>query len=213
MLCLICSNSNLQIWDVAAKPARTYFRCESCDYLFMDPEQRLSSEQEAERYHQHRNQASEGYIKFFEPLVGEIQRLRITGANKALDYGCGPGTLLMDLLIQKSWFVSCYDPLFLPDENVLTQTYDLVTCTEVWEHLHDPVQVFARLQTLLSSNSILAVMTSAYPSKEDFALWPYRRDMTHVGFFSESTMRIIAAKYNWQLVFAQSPYWVFRKQL
>ena len=210
--CLICSNSNLLTWEVSAKPERTYFKCERCDYLFMDPEQRLSSEQEAERYRHHQNQASAGYIKFFEPLVEEIEKQRAANTNKALDFGCGPESVLMDLLKQKSWQVTGYDPLFLQNKNVLKERYDLVTCTEVWEHVHNPILVFDQLQSLLATNSLLAVMTSGYPKNAEFSSWYYRRDLTHIGFFTESTMKVIAEKYNWDLLFAKSPYWIFRKK-
>ncbi len=178
----------------------------------MDPAQRLSVEEESARYRCHQNEASAAYVKFFEPLVAEIEGQRIFGASKALDFGCGPGTVLMDLLKQKSWQVTAYDPLFRPHENVLTQEYDLVTCTEVWEHLHEPTQVFKLLQSLLAPGALLAVMTSAPPESNEFASWQYRRDLTHVGFFSAAAMKFIAAKYNWSLIFAKSPYWVFRKQ-
>lgn len=211
MKCLICQGSNLQVWDVSANPKRTYFKCEQCDYLFMDPEQRWSEEQEVERYRLHQNQVTDGYLKFFEPLIVEIEKYRKPHQIKALDFGCGPEPVLAELLKQKSWKTTFYDPLFFPDQNVLKNKYDLVTSTEVWEHLYQPIAVLDQLQDLLSSSALLAVMTSSPPNQEEFSSWSYRRDMTHVGFFSEKAMKFIAQRYGWEILFSKSPYWMLHK--
>ena len=65
---------------------------------------------------------------------------------------------------------------------------------------------------ILKTFGLLAVMTAAHPGVGLFHDWQYRRDLTHVIFFTEKTMRWIADHFNLDLIKAQTPYWVFQKK-
>ncbi len=97
--------------------------------------------------------------------------------------------------------MALYDPAFRPDESALTRTYDFITCTEVVEHFHRPAQEFARFDGLLRPGGWLAVMTGFVTAQTDFSRWHYRRDPTHVVFFSQRTFEVLAARHGWDCEF------------
>eukprot|EP01107_Rhizomastix_libera_P007396 TRINITY_DN2205_c0_g1_i2.p1 TRINITY_DN2205_c0_g1~~TRINITY_DN2205_c0_g1_i2.p1 ORF type:complete len:114 (-),score=12.08 TRINITY_DN2205_c0_g1_i2:96-437(-) len=106
-----------------------------------------------------------------------------------------------------------YDPYFFPNRDVLTRTYDFITLTEVAEHFYHPYEEFSFLGSLLSSGGILVVMTSFLPNTKgfDFADWYYRRDPTHVVFYTEKTMKDIAKRNNWTCSFPRKNVTLFQK--
>jgi SAM-dependent methyltransferase len=85
-----------------------------------------------------------------------------------------------------------FDPFFHPDRASLAGVYDFVALCEVIEHLFTPRAELERLRGLLRPGGWLGVMTSLWTDEVDFARWHYRRDPTHVAFYSEATFRWIA---------------------
>lgn len=195
---------------------QSYFHCVNCDLIFLTPKERLSAETEKTRYDMHENEESPGYRQFLEPLILEIEnhtRLRSQPPEQTsvLDYGCGPTAFLSKLLAEKSYVTENYDIFYFTNQNPLQRPYDVIVCTEVWEHLFHPLEEIEQLVKLLNPGGLLAVMTSAHQGLDHFADWYYRRDPTHVVFFSEVTMTWIAAYFQLKLTKAQSPYWIFQK--
>ena len=93
-----------------------------------------------------------------------------------------------------------YDPYFFLDANLLDQTYDFITCTEVVEHFYDPAGEFDRFNTMLRPGGWLAVMTCFQTNDDLFAEWHYRKDPTHVVFYREATLRWLAEKQGWRCI-------------
>ena len=123
-------------------------------------------------------------------------------AQTALDFGCGPGPVLAGLLRDSGISVDTYDPYFAPDMAYQEKNYDLITATEVVEHLSDPISVLRHLTTLLKLKGILAIMTLFHPNEVSlFQQWWYRRDPTHVAFYSPRTLQMIAKHLQLNLVF------------
>ena len=92
------------------------------------------------------------------------------------------------------------DPLFAPDASVLEQRYDFIACSEVLEHLHEPLAECERLFGLLKPGALLAVMTGFPPdAPEAFAAWHYARDPTHVAFYGPRTFAWVAARLGAEL--------------
>jgi 2-polyprenyl-3-methyl-5-hydroxy-6-metoxy-1,4-benzoquinol methylase len=90
-----------------------------------------------------------------------------------------------------------YDPYFYPDKTVFKNKYEFITCTEAAEHFYNPLAEFNRMNELLKKNGVLAVMTSLFDNSINFDNWYYRRDPTHVIFYSEKTFHVIAKQRNW----------------
>jgi 2-polyprenyl-3-methyl-5-hydroxy-6-metoxy-1,4-benzoquinol methylase len=179
--------------------ARGYQRCNTCEATFLDPTHFLSAEQERAEYAQHQNLPGEaGYVRFLKRAADPLLA-RLAPGSQGLDYGCGPGPVLAQLLRSAGHAVALYDPFFHPDAAALQTTYDFVTCTEVIEHFHAPALEFRRLDGLLKPGGWLALMTCFQTDDARFAQWHYRRDPTHVVFYREATLAHIARRHGWQM--------------
>ncbi|MEO8620982.1 MAG: class I SAM-dependent methyltransferase [bacterium] len=178
---------------------RTFYRCDHCAIVFVEPAQRLNAVDENQRYHEHHNDAlDEGYVRFLHRLADPLVVTLPRGAV-GLDYGCGPAPVLSTILSATGRPTVAYDPLFFPDTQLLDASYDFVTCSEVAEHAHDPLALFTQLGALTRVNGTIAVMTSFYDSPAAFEGWWYQRDRTHVSFYNEETMRWIARHFGWSV--------------
>lgn len=182
---------------------RTYRRCPRCLATFLISEQLPSPREERTRYDQHNNDSSDTrYVEFLrrlaDPLLARVERTGSAAAGplSGLDFGSGPVPVLAELLRRRGHHVACYDPFYAPDRTLLegAARYDFITCCEVAEHLHDPAGEFEGLALLLRPGGVLGVMTEFQTKDERFARWYYREDRTHVVFYREETLRILAAR-------------------
>lgn len=174
-----------------------YHRCGICRATFLNPEQRLTTDEEHARYRLHRNDSEDmGYRRFLSKLAEPLLK-KLRPGSKGLDYGCGPGPALASMLQEAGHRVRLFDPLFFPDNQALEKTYDFIVCAEVIEHFHRPAEEFERFDRMLRPGGWLALMTCFQTEDNDFANWHYRRDSTHVVFFKEATLRHIARRFQW----------------
>jgi SAM-dependent methyltransferase len=198
--CPLCRGSASDLYHVAEGP-RDYFKCRECELIYLHPSQRLSLRSERERYELHRNDAADpGYVRFLERLALPLMERLPAGAH-GIDFGCGPAPVLSALLSAAGFPCVAYDPLFAPDTTLLSRRYDFVTCSEVVEHAHDPSALFATLGRLLQPRGLIGVMTRFHGHEAPFGTWWYRRDPTHVSFYSETTMLWIARYHGWSVTF------------
>lgn len=194
-MCIVCGSDSTVFFKCIDK--KTYRRCEHCEATFLNPQERLSEKEEYARYCLHRNDPSdEGYRRFLSKLAGPLAERLLPGAE-GLDYGCGPGPALVDMLQEAGYSVEKYDPFFCPDPQPLRKRYDFITCTETIEHFYSPAHEFVKLDGLLKPNGWLAIMTCFQTDDRLFASWHYRRDSTHVVFYREKTFRIVAGLFGW----------------
>jgi len=217
MNCLLCQSVATESFEVEKNPVHSYFHCQECDLIFMDPDERPQPQDEKARYDLHQNEDTEGYRKFLEPLIDEIENYtdsldKIPSDMKILDYGCGPTAFFGKMLAEYDYKVANYDIYYYSNQRPLQHSYDVITSTEVWEHFYHPYEEITQLVKILNPGGMLAVMTSAHSGVAHFHDWQYRRDLTHVIFFSEKTMKWVAEIFGLELVKAQSPYWIFRKK-
>lgn len=176
-----------------------YLRCTACEATIMAHECRLPVNKERAIYEYHQNEAGDpGYRRFLSRLTGPLLGQLSPGLS-GLDFGCGPGPVLADMLREAGMAVSLYDPFFHPRAEVLDCQYDFVTCTEVFEHLHRPAEVFRQLDSLLKPGGWLGIMTCFQTDDTRFAGWHYRRDPTHVVFYREFTLACVARTMGWEL--------------
>lgn len=197
--CPLCSGSSTSL--ILDDAGRRYHRCEECDLIFLDPAQRSAPLDEVLRYMDHQNDRSDvGYLRFLRQLADPLCDVVPPGC-RGLDYGCGPTPLLGEWLTSQERETVSYDPVFHPYEQLLEARYDFITCSEVMEHAHHPLALFARMRESLADGGRLAVMTRHHGVDTPFETWWYRRDHTHVCFFTERTMSWVAHRLGWTVAF------------
>lgn len=210
MNCKICGSSNLEIIDIEDK----YYYCQDCEVIFVETAEIVDQTEEKERYEGHdNNHQNDGYVRMFENFIEAVIEpyINTNQINSALDFGCGPGPVLADLLEPRELEVDIYDPYFFPKKVFLNKNYDLITSTEVFEHFSDPVKEMELLTSHLKEGSYLAVMTSFHPGPEDFEDWWYKWDPTHIVFYNQQTFKKIASDFDLDIVYSdQEKYILFK---
>ncbi|RYZ98476.1 MAG: hypothetical protein EOP11_20650, partial [Proteobacteria bacterium] len=80
-------------WAVA-RDGKEYFRCATCDLVWMNPTQRPAPNAEKNRYLEHRNEIEDAsYLEYLARLAKPVCALISPGALEnavGVDYGCGP---------------------------------------------------------------------------------------------------------------------------
>jgi len=174
-----------------------YYRCPSCLATFAGGEFLLGPEEERSRYACHKNDPSDQEYRRFLSKLADPLLDRLGTPKEGLDFGCGTGPALAQMLEDVGHHISLFDPFFCPDGAALERQYDFVTCTEVFEHFHNPARELKLLDRLLRPGGLLAVMTCFQTDDAKFKEWHYRRDPTHVVFYKEETMRHVAEIFGW----------------
>ncbi len=195
--CQLCGSPSQAFY----KDPRTqvdYSHCPICDFRFMDENYRLNPSEELQRYHLHQNDIHDPkFQKFVQPLL-DMVKSRIPQGAHGLDFGAGPQSVSSYLLEQSGYRMSLYDPFFHKDRAVFERTYDFIIAVEVIEHLYHPENELHRLRRLVRPGGGLGFMTHIYSEDIDFADWYYRRDPTHVGFYSRRTFQWIHEKFSFR---------------
>lgn len=178
---------------------RDYWRCDACFATFLDARQRPTPEEALTHYRQHENDPDDPRYRRFLGRLADPLLTKLSPGMAGLDYGCGPGPALAAMLGEAGIDMALYDPFFAPNDDVLHGHYDVVTLSEVAEHLFEPADVFDRLADLLKPGGWLGVMTCFQTDDRRFAAWHYRRDPTHVVFYRAETFEVIAGQRGWDL--------------
>jgi hypothetical protein len=190
---------------------RPYHHCENCELIFVPPAHHLANDAEKSRYDQHQNLPSDrGYRQFlsrlFTPLCQQLQP-----GQSGLDFGSGPGPTLSLMLEEAGYNMAIYDKYYATNTNVLNQSYDFITTTEVLEHLSQPYEVLTKLWQNLNVNGILAIMTKRSTGKKAFTTWHYKNDDTHICFFAEQSFTWLAKQWHATLDFIDNDVVFFKK--
>lgn len=176
---------------------RGYWRCDVCEATFLDPGQRPTSDEEFSHYRHHENDPDDPRYRRFLAKLADPLLEKLQPGMTGLDYGCGPGPALAAILNEAGIEMALYDPYFYPGRDALQRCYDVITLSEVAEHLFDPAAEFERLGRLLKPGGWLGVMTCFQTEDACFADWHYRRDPTHVVFYRPLTLQVIAEQRGW----------------
>lgn len=185
--CPLCNSVDTSPYHVDQR--RPYLSCARCELVFASPASFPDRAAERAEYDLHRNDiADTGYRKFLSRLADPMSE-RLPAGARGLDFGCGPGPALADILRTRGFEVALYDIFYWPDEQVLRHRYDFICATEVVEHLHQPGLELSRLWSLLLPGGWLGIMTKLVRDRAAFATWHYKNDRTHVCFFSAATWR------------------------
>lgn len=174
---------------------RDYYHCNICSLIFVPPVQRLTPEEEFQRYELHENDPEDpNYRKFLNRMSKPILE-RIHPGSYGLDFGSGPGPTLNMMLEKKGHTVEVFDIYYANDPSVFKNKYDFITTTETVEHLFRPWDELNRLWSSLKEGGWLGIMTKRSEGIQEFKNWYYKNDDTHVIFFSDDTFRWIGKQW------------------
>lgn len=202
MPCKICGFETRTI--TVTKGCITYHYCDQCEFISKDLSCHVSEELELSIYDRHTNSIEdETYVAYFRNFINKAILKYSSNGKTGLDFGSGPVPVLAELLKRDYGYeMDIYDKFYAPEKNYEGKTYDLVTSTEVVEHLDDPIEYFKLFKSLLKRDGILAIMTQFHPKDEAiFSGWHYRRDDSHISFYTPKTIKWIAEMVGLEVVF------------
>ena len=183
--CPLCVGDRISFYFSDSR--RSYLHCSHCDLVFVPPQWHLNPAAEKAQYDLHQNDVGDlRYRAFLLRLMRPLVH-RLPPGAQGLDFGCGPGPALAQMLRESGFEVALYDPFFAPEEGKLEVNYDFICATEVVEHLHQPGRELDRLWSLLRPGGWLGIMTKLAHDHDAFGRWHYKNDPTHVCFYSAAT--------------------------
>ena len=89
-----------------------------------------------------------------------------------------------------------YDHFYAKNPGVFDQKYDFIAASEVVEHLHNPRAELDKLWGCLKPGGLLGIMTRLLTEKIDFDNWHYKREDTHVCFFTKESFEWLGSRWN-----------------
>ncbi len=193
--CRLC-NEQSRLQKLNGADDREYYLCQSCNLISVDSRYFLSVDEERARYETHNNTIeNEGYVNFLNRIIDPMLEF-IEPGMRGVDYGCGPGPTLSQLVRRKGIDCDDYDPIFYPGQ--LRQQYDFVFCAETFEHFFYTEAEIEKLATLLVPDGFLGVMTEMWESVDQFKTWYYTRDSTHVSFYHRTTFDYMCRSFGFE---------------
>ena len=196
MNCIVCKNNLVNIFLMIDN--KTYFECKKCYAKYLDKKHYIDTESEKKHYLKHENYIEDKkYQKFLSRLYNPLKK-RLSKHDKGLDFGCGYCPTLAHMIKSDGFEIDIFDPYFFPNKEIFFKKYDFITCTETAEHFFNPYKEFNLLSDLINESGWLGIMTCFYNKEISFKNWHYRRDPTHVVFYSAETFEFIAAERNWK---------------
>lgn len=200
MLCKICQGSTEELPDKQFN--HMYYYCRGCHFVFIEDKHHISYEEERNIYELHQNSLDDqGYVSYLEAYIEE-GLCNFVSSGEGLEFGSGPEPVLAELLKRRGYEVDIYDRHYADNHKVWNKKYDFITSTEVVEHFHEPLETLRVMAELLKPGGYLSIMTLFLPENlELFQDWWYRRDLTHIAFFSPQAFKVIGDKLGLEMVY------------
>jgi hypothetical protein len=176
---------------------RQYLKCPNCSLIFVPRDELVDMTIEKQRYELHHNQDDDPqYRLYMTKIMNAIVPLLKEGMV-GLDFGCGASKILAGLFNSAGFQLESFDLHFFPDEEIWQKRYDFIILSEVIEHLREPLNCLLNLKSLLNAKGQIFIKTKYYPEDQSaFDKWFYKRDITHIQFFSNKAMDFLGEKLN-----------------
>lgn len=191
MNCPLCNETQTSKWS--EDPVRPYFECGHCSLVFVPQDFLLSAEDERKRYDTHENDERDvRYREYLTKIASGISP-SLSQGQKGLDFGCGASTLMAQIMDESGFEMDSYDLYYHPLTPIWSQKYDFIILSEVIEHLSSPRETMLKLAKLLTKDGQFFIKTKFLPeTKEQFDVWYYKKDPTHICFFNSRSMEELA---------------------
>lgn len=195
--CPLCLDTDRKA-VVAGADDRRYHLCAGCALIFVDPAQHLALAEEKAHYDTHQNSIEDdGYVGFLNRVLAPMLPY-LNQTMRGLDYGCGPGPALSQLVRRQGIACEDYDPIFA--SRPPQPPYDFLFATECFEHFHRPDSEIQRVCRLLKPGGLLGVMTERWTTIDQFAGWYYTKDPTHTCFYHQKTFSFLCRRFGLELL-------------
>jgi len=206
-ICPLCQSSQTNKFSYSEN--REYHHCQNCDLVFVPEKFFVSVVDEKAKYDNHQNSPeNQGYCTFLDKLLLPMQEYLKRG-DDGLDFGSGPGPTLSVLMGERGYEMDIYDIFYHDNGQVFNHQYNFITSTEVIEHLHNPLEEIEKLWGCLKEGGILGLMTAF--RVEAFETWYYKRDLTHIIFFTPRTFEWLAERLEARLIIPESGVVILKK--
>ena len=213
--CAICSSDKSVLFH--NKDSFNIVKCVNCELVYVSP--RLTFEELEEFYATSYYEYVDSYDHDLRRRKGAIKWIRkYKSSGKLLDIGCSVGSMLE---AAKKYF----DPLGIDvaewsleearkrNLNVLNgtlddlkfekETFDVITFTEVIEHIHDPVSFLKEVNRVLKPEGVIYITTGnidGFRARRDGNKWYYLTPQYHIYFFSPKTIRKILKQSGFEVL-------------
>jgi hypothetical protein len=188
--CVLCSSPGCTFY--CKDNFRSYFRCSSCNLIYVPPEYHLSTEEEKIRYSTHTNTIDDKKYVAYLSEIGDNALALPVRSPRVLDFGSGPNQVLAGIINGRGVYCASHDPLYGINADNSGERFNIIVACEVFEHLRDIKKEIRLISRLLLPEGFVYVHTQLYDDVKDFASWWYIKDVTHINFFCEKTMQKIA---------------------
>jgi SAM-dependent methyltransferase len=189
MVCPLCISPDCIVH--AQIGSRLFFRCNSCDLVFVPKEYHLTQAQEKARYMHHENtNDNPEYVNYLSSIFDNVLRF-VPQPVSILDFGSGAEHVLTNIIRARGETCVAHDPLYgmTVEEN---DRFDIVVACEALEHLRDPRRDMDLIAHHVKPEGFVYVRTRLHDGVRDFSSWYYAKDPTHISFYCSKTMETIA---------------------
>ncbi len=187
MSCPLCLRQKVEQFD--QDKSRHYLKCD-CGLVYVPREELISEADEKKRYDSHQNSESDPGYKNYLNQIAEAMLPFLNKKEEGLDFGCGSSKIMEEILSDNGFKTRSFDLYYHPEEALLKGKYHFLILSEVIEHLRNPREILLNLKGMLHANGKIFIKTKWYPDKiHDFSQWFYKRDLTHIQFFNESSFQ------------------------
>lgn len=218
MNCRICQGNLKYIWSLKILHNRfsaDYYECNRCHSLQVAHPYWIEESYKDEALPPTTNLDTGRFRRNFS-AYSYIMALCKAGvfchSPRILDYGGGYG-LLTQMLLDAGYDAWTSDrhitkPFLAPHRCIKTtealpqQSFDVIVCLEVFEHLLDPLTIGAKLVGALKSNGTLLISTEIYdPSFHDHT-WSYLATESgqHITLWTHESIRFFAQKFGFRSI-------------
>lgn len=201
-VCKVCGKTTTE-WS-HLRMASLYYYCSACEFISKDETMCLPASESLAIYNTHVNSIDDvRYVTYFKKFIESAILPVSNGSKIGLDFGSGPSAVLSQILTRDYGYeMDIYDLHYAPEKSYIGKKYDMITSTEVAEHIEQPLAYFKLLKSCLTDTGTLSIKTQFHRSNSlHFSDWHYVRDKTHVGFYTEKTMATIAKKVGLKVVY------------
>lgn len=201
MSCKLCGSETTMIRH---PKFGNYDWCKTCEFISKDCAFYATEQQELKNYRNHDNSIeNKGYVEYLNHFIQNAVLEYMNTGRTGFDFGSGPSPVLAQILERHYGFkMDIYDLFFAKEKTYENKKYDLVTSTEVIEHLAEPLPYFKLFADLMKEDAVLAIMTLFHPNSDELFLdWHYIRDLTHISFYTPKTLCYIAQKVGLKIIY------------